>query len=89
MPENLESSAVATGLVKVNFLYYEENQKHLFRNMKLGKQLHLFHLLLSNPTLPHLALCPWRWRCIEILQLLTGLGPWQPPSRDRREMDSS
>ena len=89
MPANLESSAVATGLVKVNFLYYEENQKHLFRNMKLGKVLHLFNLLLSNSTLPHLALCPYRLRCIEILWLLTGFGPWQPPSRDRREIDSS
>ena len=89
MPANLESSAMATGLVKVNFLYYEENQKHLFRNMKLGKVLHLVNLLLSNSTLPHLALCPYRLRCIEILWLLTGFGPWQPPSRDRREIDSS
>ena len=61
MPANLESSAVATGLVKLNFLYYEENQKHLLRNTKLGKVLHFFHLLLSNSPLPQLALCPGGW----------------------------
>ena len=61
MPANLESSAVATGLVKVNFLSYEENQKHLLRNTKSGKVLHLFHLLLSNSPLPQLALCPGGW----------------------------